>query len=258
MNAISINGNSLVYSQRGNGRPLVLVHGFPLDGTTWDDVAARLEGEHEVIVPNLRGFGGSTAPTSFYSMADMADDLAGLLDHLGHSKVALAGHSMGGYVALAFAKKYAARVAALTLVSSQAAADNEERKAGRYKTAEDVAQKGVAVVVEAMAPKLSADPKLQAYARELIARQSAGGVVGALKAMAEREDLTGVLKAAGFPLTLVHGDADALIPIDRAREIKALNPSALLIEFAGVGHLPMKEAVEQTATALESMTQSKM
>ena len=118
----------------------------------------------------------------------MADDLAGLLDHLRIEKTAMAGHSMGGYVALAFAKKYPNRVRGLGLISSQAAADAPDRKEGRYKTAAEVAEKGVGVVVDAMTPKLSANADVQAFVRAVMERQKPSAMIGALKAMAEREN----------------------------------------------------------------------
>jgi pimeloyl-ACP methyl ester carboxylesterase len=253
MEKLSVNGITLAYDHHGNGNPLVLIHGFPLDRSIWDEVIPLLESQFDLIVPDLRGFGGSSTVNSAYTVTDMADDLAALLDHLRMKRVALAGHSMGGYVALAFARKYADRVSGLALVSSQAAGDTQERKDGRYKTAQDVAQKGVGVVAEAMTPKLSADERLQKIVQALIERQSKEGVIGGLKAMAEREDLTAQLSTFKFPLVIVHGDADALIPLERAQEIKSLVPSAKFTKLQGVGHLPMIEAPGKTAKALEDL-----
>lgn len=250
MKTVSINGINLAYTRHGKGTPLMLVHGFPLDSSSWNEIIPLLENDFDIISPDLRGFGQSTTKEAQYSISDMADDLAGLLDHLKVDKIVLVGHSMGGYVALAFAKKHPNRVSGLGLISSQAAGDPPERKEGRYKTAADVAEKGVGVVVEAMTPKLSADARVQAFVRGVIEKQSKAGVIGGLKAMAEREDLTSILSSFQFRLVLIHGDADALIPIDRAKEIKTVMPSAKLVELKGAGHMPMLEFAKETADAL--------
>lgn len=253
MKKIKLNGIELAYERRGKETPLMLIHGYPLDHSIWNEVAAQLENDFDLILPDLRGFGESTTIESPYSISDIANDLAALLDSLGVEQTALAGHSMGGYVALAFAKAFPQRVSGLALVSSQAAADTPERKEGRYKTAADVSQKGVQIVADAMADKLSSQQNVQDVIRPLIGKQSVAGVTGALKAMAEREDLTSFVAAFGCPLVLIHGNADALIPIDRAREIKAIVPSANLVELAGAGHMPMMETPKETALALKKL-----
>ena len=250
MDTVAVNGINLAYTRLGKGTPLMLVHGFPLDTSSWNEIIPFLKDHFDLILPDLRGFGKSTTVEAPYTLSDMADDLAGLLDHLGVEKTALAGHSMGGYISLAFAKKYPQRVIGLGLVASQAAADAPEGKERRYKTAADVAEKGVGVVVEAMTPKLSADVRVQEFARGVIERQSKQAVIGAIKAMAEREDSTPILSSFNFPLVLIHGDADQLIPLERAKEIKSANPSARLLELKGAGHMPMMEFARQTADGL--------
>src|SRR6266542_1348673 len=250
MNKIQINNMTLAYERVGNGTPLLLIHGFPLDHTSWDGVASLLEDQFDVILPDLRGFGQSTTIETPYTISDMADDLAALLDHLGIKKTALAGHSMGGYVALAFARKYPQRVSGLGLVSSQAVADLPEGKDRRYKTAADVDQKGVGVVADAMTPKLSAVARVQTFVRAVIERQSQAAVIGALKAMAEREDLSSYLSSVTYPVVLIHGSADALIPAERAHEIKSALPSARLVELPDAGHMPMMEFPNETANGL--------
>ncbi|HSB03504.1 MAG TPA: alpha/beta hydrolase [Anaerolineales bacterium] len=259
MKKVDVNGIQLAYDRRGRGTPLVLLHGYPLDHHLWDEVVPLLEGTFDLILPDLRGFGESSTVDSFYAMEDFASDIAGLLDQLGIRKAALAGHSMGGYVALAFVRLFPERVRGLGLVSSQAAADSPERKDGRYKSAAEVADKGIGSVVEAMAPKFTADKKLQAFARQSMERQLPAAYIGALKAMAERVDATPFLSSLRepqggaflFPVVLIHGDSDMLIPIDRAREIKAALPQAHLVEISDAGHMPMMENKEKTAGALK-------
>jgi 3-oxoadipate enol-lactonase len=254
MEKINVNGITLAYIRRGTGTPLALIHGYPLDHSIWDQIAPVLEDKYDLIIPDLRGFGESSTVDEQYSLDDMASDLAGLFDQLGIDKVALAGHSMGGYLALAFARLYPNRLRGLGLVSSQALADAPDRKEGRYKTAAEVAEKGVGVVVEAMTPKLSPATSVQDCLRGLIEKQKPAGVIGALKAMAERRDSTALLTEFQFTVVLVHGDLDALILLERAREVKTLLPAAKLLELAGVGHMPMMEAPRETAWALKHLT----
>ncbi|CAG1007005.1 partial Lipase 3, partial [Anaerolineales bacterium] len=251
MKKIQVNDITLAYERFGSGAPLMLIHGFPLDHTIWDRASDLLKNDFDLILPDLRGFGQSTTVETSYTMTDMADDLAGLLDHLGLEKAALAGHSMGGYVALAFAKKYPHRVSGLGLVASQAAADTPDRKANRYKDADAVVQKGVGLIADGMTPKLSADAGVQTYVHSLMERQTPSAVMGALKAMAEREDQLFHLSSVSFPVVLIHGDTDALIPVERAREIKAVLPSARLVELLDTGHMPMMESPKGTAESLK-------
>lgn len=255
MEKVNVNDIQLAYARRGKGTPLVLLHGFPLDHHLWDEVVPLLEDTFDVILPDLRGFGNSTMLDLPSSIDDYASDIASLLDHLNIQRAAIVGHSMGGYVALAFARLYPERVSGLGLVSSQVLADAPDRKAGRYKSAAEVSEKGIGSVVEAMTSKFTADEKLQAYARASMERQQPAAYIGALKAMAERADSTSLLSSFNFPVVVVHGDADALIPIDRAREVKEALPKAHLVEINGAGHMPMMEAKENTADALKHLAE---
>ena len=253
METLTVNNIRLAYERRGTGTPLVLLHGYPLDHHLWDEVAPLLVDTFELILPDLRGFGESSTVDSFYTMEDIASDIAALLDHLEIQKAAIAGHSMGGYVALAFARLFPERVSGLGLVSSQVLADAPDRKEGRYKSAAEVADKGIASVVETMTPKFTSNPQLQQFARESMERQQPAAYIGSLKAMAERVDSTPLLSTLQIPVVLVHGDADQLIPIDRAREVKAAIANAHLVEISGAGHMPMMESAEKTAEALKHL-----
>jgi pimeloyl-ACP methyl ester carboxylesterase len=250
MDTANVNGLELAYIRRGSGTPLVLVHGYPLDHHVWDNIVPLLEDTFDLILPDLRGFGG-TRQVNTPTMDDYAADIAGLLDSLGIQQAAIAGHSMGGYVALAFARLYPERVRGLGLVASQVLADPPDRKEGRYKSAMEVSEQGIKGVVDTMAPKFTTDERLQASAREIMERQQPAAYIGALKAMAERPDSTSLLSSFMFPVVIVHGKSDALIPIDRAREVKNALPEAYLVELENAGHLPMLEEKEKTAAALK-------
>jgi pimeloyl-ACP methyl ester carboxylesterase len=253
MEKVNVNGVQIAYNRTGSGKPLVLVHGYPLDHTTWNEVVPLLKNDFDLILPDLRGFGQSDVVELQYKIVDMAADINSLLDHLGIEKTAIAGHSMGGYVALAFVRAYVERTLGLGLVSSQAPNDSPERKQGRYEAAAEVMKSGVKPVADSMSAKLSPDERVQAFVRDLIAAQRPAGLAGALKAMAERVDSTSDLYGFQFPVVLVHGEADELIPIQRAREIKAAIPNATLIELLGIGHMPMMENPQATASTLKKM-----
>jgi pimeloyl-ACP methyl ester carboxylesterase len=253
MEKVKVNGIELAYTRHGQGKALVLLHGFPLDHHIWDEIAPLLENTFDLIIPDLRGFGDSTTVDSPYTMDDYASDIAGLLDQLGLDKSAIAGHSMGGYIALAFARLYPERVTGLGLVSSQVLADPPDRKEGRYKSAAEVAEKGISGIVDGMTTKFTSDEKLQNFARKTMERQHPAAYIGALKAMAERQDSTFLLASINYSVVVIHGDADALIPVERALEVKKVIPHAQLVMIENAGHLPMLEAKEQSARALRQL-----
>ncbi len=255
---MNIDGLEIAYIRRGKGMPLVLIHGYPLDHTIWDEVAPLLSDDFDLIIPDLRGFGGSDLVEADQSIIDYASDVAGLLSRLRIRKAYLAGHSMGGYVALAFAREYPGRVSGLAMVASQVLADTAEKREGRYATAKQVAEEGISSVVESMTPKLSADPRIQAIVRSDMLLQRPLAIASALHAMAERPDSSDMFGGFGFPVVIVHGDADALIPVERAREMKTLLGSAHYSELPGVGHLPMLEKPAATAEALRFFVKVKL
>jgi 3-oxoadipate enol-lactonase len=250
------NGINLAYERRGKGNPLVVLHGYPLDRTIWNEVGPELEKNFDLVTPDLRGFGQTDAVEQVFTVADMAADIASLLDHLKIGKAVVAGHSMGGYVALAFARAYPQRLLGLGMISSQLLADPPDRREGRYKTAEEVAQKGVHGVADNMTPKLSADARVQMFVRGVIEMQKAAGVIGALKAMAQRPDSTSLFSNLTIPVLVIHGDADALIPVERAREMKAALASANYAELKALGHMPMMENPQAVGEALKFFMKS--
>jgi pimeloyl-ACP methyl ester carboxylesterase len=254
---LNIDGINIAFASRGKGQAMLLLHGYPLDRSIWNAVAEMLEAEFDLIIPDLRGFGGSDAMEADRSMIEYASDLAGLLELLKIRRAHVVGHSMGGYIALAFAREFASKVAGLGLVSTQVAADTPERKTARQATARQVMMDGVESVADGMTPKLSPDARVQNQVREVIARQRPLGLSVALDAMAGRLDSTDVLRSIKVPVVIVHGDADELIPVDRAREMKSLVPAAHYLELPGGGHLPMMENAPAVAEALRFLDLSK-
>lgn len=249
---VNIDGLNIAYARRGEGAPFVLIHGYPLDRSIWAEVAPLLERDYDLIMPDLRGFGDSELLEADHSIVDYASDIAGLLTHLKIKKAYVAGHSMGGYVALALARAFEDRVQGLAMISSQMAADPADRKEARYTSADQVMAEGVESVAESMSMKLSADPAIQDFTRQVIFRQRPRGLANALRAMAERPDSSDIFAAFPFPVVIVHGDADQLIPVERAREMKAALPAAHYVELPQVGHMAMMEDPKGLAQALQA------
>ncbi|GAB4479959.1 MAG: alpha/beta fold hydrolase [Anaerolineales bacterium] len=228
---------------------LLLIHGFPLDSSVFRPFLPYLEPYFRVLTPDLPGFGKSSA-APLASLEEIAEALAALLTREAPAGAFVAGHSMGGYLALTLARRAPQRVLGLGLLSTQSAADAPERAAGRRESAEKVLAQGISSLAGTMPAKLSADPGHINALREVIARQKAASAAAALQAMAARPDLTPALTDFPGPIVLLHGLVDVLIPPQRAREMLAAQPSAVLRELPGVGHMPVWEAPAESAAAL--------
>jgi pimeloyl-ACP methyl ester carboxylesterase len=253
MEIINLPKTRLQYHRQGYGMPLVLLHGFPLNWETWKPLIPLLENDFDLLLPNLRGFGGSVCSDARYSLADMADDISDMLDSLRIEKAAIAGHSMGGYIALAFANTHPGRLLGLGLVATQVLPDSPERKESRYQTVRQVEELGLDGLAQNMADLLSRELAIQKILRDIMLRQPKTGVICALKALAERPDQTSTLKSINQPVIIVHGKEDRLIPVDRALAMKEINPGSILTVIPKAGHMPMMEKPVETASALRKM-----
>jgi len=245
----------LHYEERGQGCPIILIHGFPFDHTLWDRVAGPLEPRARLILPDLRGFGSSPTPDGIYSMRLMAEDIAVLMDRLEIQKAVLVGHSMGGYISLAFAQAYPDRLAGLALVTSMAAADAPERRQSRLRLAERVQRKGVKAVVDANLERYSPNELVRELTRDHMMRSQRKGVIAALKGMAERPDMTELLSQLKVPCVIVAGSEDAIVSPDKAREMVQMLSRGWLVEIPNGGHMPMFEAPELVVAALDELLQ---
>jgi pimeloyl-ACP methyl ester carboxylesterase len=251
MEYIQIDGVRIAFFQRpGTGTPVVLLHGFPFDHTIWQSVIPFLPPDAWLILPDLRGHGQSAAPPGIYSMSRLADDVAAILGYLRVRKAILVGHSMGGYVALAYARGYPKYLAGLGLVASRADADSPEGRAARYKLVDEIPERGLSVLADAMLPKLTTDEGLAAKLRDVILGAKVDGVLGVLQGMAERPDSSSLLADLKVPLMAVLGGQDKLIPREQAQRLGTLAPGLKMVEVPDAGHMPMMESPESTAKAI--------
>lgn len=251
---------ALNYEERGKGVPVVLAHGFPFDHTIWQQQLEDVSKVARVLAPDLPGFGKSEAlgdaePT----IVDYADQLALWAKQIGLDRLVLVGHSMGGYIALAFAGKYADMLAGLGLVCTRPGPDSEQAKRTRYTQIDEVWQRGPQVIVDAMLPKLFSPetkekkPRIVQDAQELMLRQKASGIVSALQAMATRPDSSPLLEKIEVPTLVVSGADDALIPQVDVDLMAATISGARQERIDGAGHLPMMERPDKLSDMLRDL-----
>ena len=259
MNTKLVNGIGLAFVDRGTGPAVLLVHGFPLDHSMWNEQIDVLSAGYRVIAPDLRGFGRSGVTDGTITMEQLADDLAGLLDALQlHEPIVFCGLSMGGYVAFQFQRKYGARLRGLILCDTRAAADAPEKAAGRREAAERVLREGPQSLVDAMMPVLFAPetlrnrPDVIESLRRVMLGTDRRAIAAASLGMADRPDLTPGLHAIECPTLVIAGRFDALSPPEEMREIAAAIPAARFAEIPAAGHMsPMENPAEFNAAILE-------
>jgi pimeloyl-ACP methyl ester carboxylesterase len=241
------------YDDRGGGGgPLVvLLHPFPLARGTWAGLGEALAARHRVLAVDAPGFGESPLRAG-WSIADFADDVVTVLDACGAERAMLLGMSMGGYAALAFAARHPARLAALILADTRAAADSPETRAGRAAALELVRTAGPEAYLRASLPRLlapDAPPALAAFARSH-AEPHAASLTAGIEALRDRPDRTGELAAIRCPTLVVCGEADQVTPATEMRRMADAIAGATFVAIPGAGHLSHLEAPGAFARAV--------
>jgi pimeloyl-ACP methyl ester carboxylesterase len=248
---IALPDTSLAVRSRGSGLPLVLLHAFPLDGRMWEAQEPLAE-RVRLIVPDLRGFGGSRGPGPT-SIAQLADDVVALFDALHVQEPAVVcGCSMGGYVAQHVAHRHPGRVRAVVLVDTKLEADTPEARSTRADLAGQVQRLGQEVVAAAMVPRLLApldatQPRrheVEAALRTMIHSQPVETIVAALEALAARPDMTDAMRHMAAPTLLITGAEDAITPPDCLQRAEAIMPAARMLVVPRAGHMVPLESPE--------------
>jgi pimeloyl-ACP methyl ester carboxylesterase len=244
----------LAYEERGSGPVLLFVHGFPFDRTMWIAQLAGLAKMRTAVAVDLRGHGlSNTMSGSDFSMDLFADDIAKTLDVIGAEQADLAGLSMGGYVLFSFWRRHPNRVRSLILIDTKAEADTEEGKAGREKTAELVAEKGMQPLYETLGPKVvgsSPSVEVQDKVKEMFLNTAPEIAAADSLAMRDRADSTGDLASIKVPVLWMHGEEDVLMPLEGARASAEKLPDATFVTIPKGGHVSPMENPEAVNTAI--------
>ncbi len=243
----------------GSGeQSIVLLAGFPLSREIWDDATQRLAPACRVVRPDLRGMGKSAVSDGPYLMESLAGDVAAVLDALGVERATLVGHSLGGYVALAFARMFMERLNALALVSSRLAADPPAQAKDRERLAERLLlEEEPDALVSAYATRLVSSetreqrPEIIDRVSEIIRGIDPRGAAAMLRGMAARSASDDIAPEIGVPVLVLTGALDDIVTYGEARGIAAAFSRGTLVVARHSGHLPMMEEPSFTAVALE-------
>lgn len=242
----------------GHGSPILLVHGFPLDHTMWQSQLEELGQSHQVIAPDLRGFGKSDVTPETTTMEHLADDLSALVEELQiEERVTFCGLSMGGYVAWQFWKRHRDHLARLILCDTRAIADTEEVAKTRLDIAEQVLSDGPERLADEMICKLFCEstvndkPEIVEATRQVMLGSDPQGIAAALRGLAEREDFTPHLGQIDVPTLVICGEHDAISTLDEMQGFAASIPDAQFVKIANAGHMSPLEQPRAVNDAID-------
>jgi 3-oxoadipate enol-lactonase len=255
-----ISAKGVTYLDAGKGPTVLLLHAFPLSSAMWRQQIEALRKDYRIVAPDFRGFGSTPGFAGPPSVDQMADDAAALLDDLKvQGPVVVGGLSMGGYVALAFARRHASRLRALILADTKAEADDAAAAANRDKMIDFASKNPSPAVIERMMPvvvcanTIAKRPEVIETVRHIASLQAPAGIVNALKALRDRPDATPNLKDVAVPTLVIVGREDALTPPAVAEKLTAGIHGARLVVLENAGHysnLEQPEGFNQAVRAL--------
>ncbi|HVT86550.1 MAG TPA: alpha/beta hydrolase [Chitinophagaceae bacterium] len=255
------NGHSIYYRMIGAGKPVVLIHGFGEDGDVWKRQVEFLKEKFLLLVPDLPGSGSSELIDDM-SMDGMAEVIKGILIRENISSCTMIGHSMGGYIMLAYAEKYASTIKAFGLFHSTSYADTEEKKATRRKGIEFIKQHGAFEFLKTTSPNLFSPisaGKMKITIDSFINSLTdftPETLVSYYEAMIQRPDRSTLLENCSIPVLFVIGQYDNAIPMNDLLKQSHLPDKAFIHILSGSGHMGMMEETEKSNAILENFLNS--
>ncbi len=250
MKTINVGGVEIQYADKGQGPAVLFLHGFPLSLGMWDAQEA-LSDRYRIVRFDARGHGGSGVGDSALTMDRIAEDAAILIERLRLGPVILAGCSMGGYAAFAFAQKHPSLLRGLVLVDTKAGADSPEARKGRGELAAKVMKDGPPAALEAFLPKLVGETTKASRAdvvakiKDMVLATPKQGISDALHGIAARQDSTPFLREIAVPTLVICGEEDVITPRAEAEILQKGITGAELAVIPKSGHLPPMETPEE-------------
>jgi len=237
---ILFKNTKISYSDTGKGTAIVLLHGFLENKNMWDFYIPEFAKKNRVITVDLLGHGKSECLGYVHTMEDHADVVHAILSELRIRKVVFVGHSMGGYIALAFAELYPDTIKGIVLLNSTARADSEGRKANRDRAIKAVKQSFLNFVSLSIANLFSESNRdrlssaIEKVKKEAL-KTPLQGIVASLEGMKTRKDREVLLHLTPYPKLMILGEKDPVLPYEETIE-QIENTKVALVTFPD-GHM---------------------
>lgn len=252
---ISYGGSKIFYRSIGKGRPVVFIHGFAEHGDIWKNQIEFLKDNNHLIIPDLPGSGKSQMINDM-SIEGMAATINAILDEEQIKQCSMFGHSMGGYITLAFAEKNEHKLSSFGLVHSTAFADSEEKKANRLKSIEFVKKNGAFEFLKAVITDLFTETwyaNNSQFVNELIEKSrdfADEAIIAYYEAMINRPVKTSVLKNSRKPVLFIIGQHDKAVPFTHSLQQCHLPSQSTVVILRNSAHMGMWEEAEKLNNAL--------
>ena len=252
MEQLLYKNTAISYSDTGKGTAVVLLHGFLENQTMWKDLTPILSQKNRIITIDLLGHGATECLGYVHSMEDNAEIVKAVLSHLRIRKAILVGHSMGGYVALAFAELYPKTIKGLVLLNSTSKEDSTERKHNRDRAIKAVKQNYVNFVRLSIA-NLFSENNRERLEKEIenvkleALKTPLQGIVASLEGMKIRKDREFILHESEFPKLLILGKKDPVLNYeDNLKQIENTNTELITFPDGHMSHIENKAVLEKT------------
>lgn len=244
------------FKETGKGRPYVLLHGFPLDHTIWEAVRSGLDGRVSVLTPDLPGFGQTMPLPEVYTINALGKWLNSWVEEQGIEDFVLLGHSLGGYIALEFAKRHEEKLAAVGLIHSHCFGDTDEKKLERQKVEQFVGNHGSVPYLKESIPNNFHEP-FRIQKADMVAALvdhnryiDPDVIVHYLQAMRLRSNEVETLSNMKVPVLFVMGADDTLVPLSQNLE-QCVYPDISTIKIIDeTGHMGMIESPDQVVDGI--------
>ena len=247
------------YSDEGKGRVIVLLHGFLESLEIWKEFSTKLSKRFRVISIDLPGHGKTPSIGYIHTMELMAECVKAVMDSLHLRKYIVVGHSMGGYVALAFGELFPKNISGLCLFHSTAIPDTEEKKKDRERVIA-IVKKDHKQFVSELIPKLFAKENVSLFKKKVTQAQKIAmatpkdGIVAALRGMKERSSTELILKNAHYPVLFIIGKNDVILAWENLLLLTVLPKQSSTIVLEHAGHMGFYETPAETYKAIRKFS----